>query len=614
MRNFTLKLQKFEFQNRIFISFGIVLFICFLSFLVFKSFRSNLIIIGEWFSIESNLALRFGYIIIAFIMVIASTLRMWAGSILTSQRIMSFKIQNDNLTTSGPYLLVRNPIYLADLIAFLGFALCLKSIGLALPILLYFHYTQLVKYEEQSLKENFGEPFQKYLSNVPRFFPKLSSPYQFRKALKDFHINFDGFRHNGLYFLFIAGFIVAAFTNSLAFAIIIGLPAVIDWAIVHTCKGILPKQPVQSKNFDAQSKVLDDILYAQCWEDPQIDREAFNIGPEDIVFSITSGGCNVLAFLLDNPSKIIALDISPNQNYLLELKMAAFKSLNYDELLEFLGVNPSKRGLELYTVLQSYLSKECQKYWNKQQSKINTGIIHTGRYEGYMHLLSKWFCRVMGKSIIEEFFATESSAEREILYQKKWNNLRWRFFTRLLLSRAVMTLLFDKAFFAQLEGSFSFGEHFNKLIKRAVVELPLRENNFMSYILLGHFYNDKYLPVYLRSDNFEIIRSRLDRIEIVSNSCEDYFASLPANSISKFNFTNIFEWMSQETFEKLLRETIRVAKDGAIITYRNLLVPRSRPESLAQWIESLHELSRNLHQKDLSFVYKTYIVERINKQ
>ena len=72
--------------------------------------------------------------------------------------------------------------------------------------------------------------------------------------------------------------------------------------------------------------------------------------------------------------------------------------------------------------------------------------------------------------------------------------------------------------------------------------------------------------------------------------------------------------MPPDTFEPILRETVRVAKDGAVITYRNLLVPRSRPDTLAEWIEPQKQLSDLLHKRDLSFIYKAYIVERINKE
>ncbi len=77
----------------------------------------------------------------------------------------------------------------------------------------------------------------------------------------------------------------------------------------------------------------------------------------------------------------------------------------------------------------------------------------------------------------------------------------------------------------------------------------------------------------------------------MTDSCEHFFSALPENYISKFNFSNIFEWMSVDAYENLLRQSIHVAKDRAILTYRNLLVPRKHPISLNENIRSLDKLA-----------------------
>ncbi len=616
------KLQKAEFEARIFISLSLVLAVSLLSFLFLPAVEHNLSIAGRWLGWSPHTSLRAGYLLVALLMLAATILRMWAGSMLTSGRVMAFKVQHDRLLVRGPYMLVRNPIYLADFIAFFGFALCLKPVGLLLPILLYLHYSQLVSYEGKALELQFGSQFVTYKNTIPRFLPTPQSLLHYLIYGDRFRINSDGFRHNALYLLFIPGFIVSAITGELLYAILIGLPAVVDWAVVHTIKGT--STPPQEKNVASPSQavrsirhsgVFSDILYAQCWEDPEIDRQAFRIRPDDVIFSITSGGCNVLAFLVDNPAKIVALDLNPCQNHVLELKMAAFKTLQYDSLLEFLGILPSdQRIITYHKILRGVLNSESRDYWDQHPEKIRTGIIHTGRYEGYMHMLRKWFGVLMGKSLFRGLYEAVDQQERELLYREKWNNIRWRLFTGFFLSRFWMTFLFDKAFFVQLERSFSFGDHFRGIIRKAITELPVRESSFLAYILFGNFYSINHLPVYLRRENFEVIRDRLDRILLITGNCRDYFLSLPGECFSKFNFTNIFEWMSPRDYEELLRETIRVARPASIITYRNLLVPRSRPESLANCIEPERELSEQLHRKDLSFIYRAYHVEQIVKK
>jgi S-adenosylmethionine-diacylglycerol 3-amino-3-carboxypropyl transferase len=230
-----------------------------------------------------------------------------------------------------------------------------------------------------------------------------------------------------------------------------------------------------------------------------------------------------------------------------------------------------------------------------------------------MRLLGRLLNFLIGKKNIDRLYNEPNIEERIYLYDRRWNNLHWRLFTKIMLSRQMMSLLFDKAFFTYLEDSFSFGDHFAKKTEQAFKKLPLRKNYFLTYILFGN-YNTFALPDYLRPHNHDTIRERISRVKIITDSCQNYFASLQDDSISRFNFSNIFEWMSEVDFENLLEETIRVARDGSIITYRNLLVPREHPYLLNTSIRSLKKLATNLRSIDLSFIYNDYIVEKIEKE
>jgi S-adenosylmethionine-diacylglycerol 3-amino-3-carboxypropyl transferase len=611
MADLQMKIQKFEFEFRIFISFSLVILISALSFSVFADVPENSIALGGLLGIPASRSRALGFLAAVLFAAGASFLRIWSGSVLTSKRMMSFEIKTDALFSSGPYQLVRNPIYLADLIAFTGFALCLPPIGLLLPALLFLHYTQLIAYEEISLRREFGRDYATYQSRVPRLLPGFGSLKRLGAALKDLTVTRDGIRHNALYLLFIPGFALAAATGKLVWAVAVGLPAVVDWAIVHTKIGIVKEGTKPA----VKTKMFKEVLYANCWEDPQLDRAALGIDEDDIVLSITSGGCNLLAFLLDNPRKVIALDVNPHQGYLLELKMAAFRMLSYERNLEFFGVRPCSRRIECYRLLlRPCLSSDAARFWDGHPKKIARGLIHAGRYERYMRLLRRTVVMGFGKRrLIKRMFETDDPAAREKLYREKWQGVWWRFLTGVMLSRWLNSLLFDKAFFAYLDRDFSFGRHFAAKAERALVQLPMKENSFLSYILLGRFYDEAYLPVYLRRENFPAIRDRLDRVEIVTDSCEHLFAGLEDSSISKFNFSNIFEWMSPAAFENLLRETVRVARDGAVLTYRNLLVFRERPLSLGGNIRSRQDQAKALLRTDLSFIYDNYVVEQVEK-
>ncbi len=139
---------KFEFENRIFISLSIVAVIYMLSITIFRESPSPLILAGDQIGLSSHQSQFAGYILLAVLMLLISILRMWAGSILSSRTVMSFKLQSDHLRISGPYRLVRNPIYFADLSAITCFSLCMPVVALLMPVLFYLHYSQLIRYEE----------------------------------------------------------------------------------------------------------------------------------------------------------------------------------------------------------------------------------------------------------------------------------------------------------------------------------------------------------------------------------------------------------------------------------------------------------------------------------
>jgi S-adenosylmethionine-diacylglycerol 3-amino-3-carboxypropyl transferase len=111
------------------------------------------------------------------------------------------------------------------------------------------------------------------------------------------------------------------------------------------------------------------------------------------------------------------------------------------------------------------------------------------------------------------------------------------------------------------------------------------------------------MPDYLRPENFHTIRSRLDRITIVSEDAKQWLAAQPSNSIDCFSLSNICELMDLADTERTFAEIARCARDGARICFRNLMIPRTVPENLSGQIKRNADLSERLLQTDRSFVY-----------
>ena len=108
-----------------------------------------------------------------------------------------------------------------------------------------------------------------------------------------------------------------------------------------------------------------EYIYAFTWEDPRVDHRLLRIGNDDVVLCVTSAGDNVLDYLLHgNPRRIHAVDLNPNQNHLLELKVAAFQSLSYAEVWKLFGEGkyPAFRDILISKLSPRMSSQACQ-YW-----------------------------------------------------------------------------------------------------------------------------------------------------------------------------------------------------------------------------------------------------------
>ena len=90
-----------------------------------------------------------------------------------------FSAQPDHLVTTGPYGVVRNPMYLGHLI-FLGGVVVLTRSPAALAGLFIQsrRFAERVALDERRLADRFGHAYVDYVERVPRWLPRMtSSPY-----------------------------------------------------------------------------------------------------------------------------------------------------------------------------------------------------------------------------------------------------------------------------------------------------------------------------------------------------------------------------------------------------------------------------------------------------
>ncbi|RDW90779.1 class I SAM-dependent methyltransferase [Aspergillus mulundensis] len=126
-----------------------------------------------------------------------------------------------------------------------------------------------------------------------------------------------------------------------------------------------------------------EYIYAFNWEDPRVDHRLLNIKRDDVILAITSAGDNILDYLQKSPRRVHAVDLNPNQNHLIELKVASFIALGHRDVWKIFGEGKHSEFRDLLiSRLSPHLSSQAFQYWLEHShvftSKSGRGLYETG--------------------------------------------------------------------------------------------------------------------------------------------------------------------------------------------------------------------------------------------
>lgn len=109
---------------------------------------------------------------------LGEALRFWGVSIVGSETRTTGAVGATNLITDGPFGHVRNPLYVGNIMMYVGCGIMSNALApwLSVAAFLWFalQYHLIVSREEEHLRQAFGSEYETYVRNVPRFLPRLS--------------------------------------------------------------------------------------------------------------------------------------------------------------------------------------------------------------------------------------------------------------------------------------------------------------------------------------------------------------------------------------------------------------------------------------------------------
>jgi S-adenosylmethionine-diacylglycerol 3-amino-3-carboxypropyl transferase len=362
------------------------------------------------------------------------------------------------------------------------------------------------------------------------------------------------------------------------------------------------------------------LVYTQIWEDPEIDLEALALEPDSHVVAIASGGCNVLSYLTAGPARITAVDLSRAHVALNRLKLVAATRLpSWQAFYGFFGTADDPANVAAYhRLIAPHLDPQSRAYWESR------GLQHLGRRRISIFARNAYHHGVLGRFIglahaaariygvdLRDLLSAQSLDEQRLFFETMLVPLfdkpavRWATANRLSL----YGLGIPPAQYEALAGGRDMGTVLRSRVERLACGFSL-DDNYFAWQAFGRRYSRDAggpLPPYLRREQFDAVRARVDRVEVLNRSVTEYLAGCPDASRDRYVLLDAQDWMTDAQLDALWAEITRTARPGARVIFRtaaepSLLPGRLDPALLARWrYEAV--LSRTLTERDRSAIY-----------
>ena len=108
------------------------------------------------------------FIIGTAVATVGAAIRLWASGHVKKNRV---------LATDGPYAYVRHPLYVGNILLLLGFSIAsnLWWSYVLMAFLLWFYYPPAISYEDNKLKNIFGEQWENWSKDIHALIPSFKN-------------------------------------------------------------------------------------------------------------------------------------------------------------------------------------------------------------------------------------------------------------------------------------------------------------------------------------------------------------------------------------------------------------------------------------------------------
>lgn len=372
---------------------------------------------------------------------------------------------------------------------------------------------------------------------------------------------------------------------------------------------------------------FDAFVYNQIWEDPRVDIEALRIDNNSRILTISSGGCNALNYLVENPQSVTAVDLNRHHIYLLNLKIAALKHLpSYEDFFAFFGSGKgANTGSNYLRFIQPNLDKDTRDFWESNTfggsilygDRIsffrNAGLYEhsrNGYFLRFFHSVSRLFgCKP------DEVLKAKTLDEQETLYAKHIDPFFDTFVIKTLgkLPVTMFGLGIPPQQYDELKKDVGEGNSvidiYRERAKKLACDYPIQENYFAWQAFARKYdtENRQAVPEYLKEENYSTLKTNTDRLTTKIGSATDVIADSETGTFNSFVFLDAQDWMNAETMTELWTAVAEKGEPGSRIIFRTAgassPIETNLPEDLRSKFHYEKAASEELFKQDRASIY-----------
>jgi S-adenosylmethionine-diacylglycerol 3-amino-3-carboxypropyl transferase len=364
------------------------------------------------------------------------------------------------------------------------------------------------------------------------------------------------------------------------------------------------------------------LIYNTCWEDPQLDREMLQLGPDSRVVMITSAGCNALDYLLDDPASIEAIDMNPRQNALLELKLALIQQGDHAELFRVFGEGARPGFSQLLSKLAPWLTPATRSFWTAKQDYFDgSGLRRSFYYRGGAGQVAWVVRQSLARSnpamspFVTRLMDAGTLEEQQVLYARVEPSL-WNTFNSWLVKQPLTMAMLGvpRPQIRLIESRFPGGllGYVRQKVEHVLTKLPIHNNYFWRVYATGR-YTSSCCPNYLRPENLDTLRRRATRVTTHSTTVSGFLRRHPG-AYSHFVLLDHQDWLASHDPASLREEwelILTNSRPGSRILLRSASpVIEFIPADVRERLRVFPDLAQRMHLLDRVGTYgSTFLAE-----